>query len=67
MLSHVFGLKKAFEDGSFRADEPAEDERAVEWLAGDEGGEWILKTVDSIAEALGGSNFAPSRPRESKL
>ncbi|PTB63493.1 hypothetical protein BBK36DRAFT_1126436 [Trichoderma citrinoviride] len=54
VLSHVFGLRKAVDDGSFRGDL----EEGVRWLAGDEGGEWVLKTVDRIVEGLGGSNFA---------
>ncbi|KAM0327446.1 hypothetical protein ACHAQA_005734 [Verticillium albo-atrum] len=57
VLSHVFGLRKAIEDGSFRAAGEEEVEGA-EWLAGDEGSEWLLKSVDSISEALGGGNFA---------
>lgn len=65
VLSHVFGLRKAFQDGSYEADGLSEEElAAVRWLAGDEGSEWLLKTVDDIAEALGGSNFAT---RDSKL
>lgn len=66
VLSHVFGLRKALDDGSFRGDLEVqgggEEERLSEdgarWLAGDEGGEWVLKTVDRIVEGLGGSNFA---------
>ncbi|RFU77665.1 hypothetical protein TARUN_4573, partial [Trichoderma arundinaceum] len=65
VLSHVFGLRKAVDDGTFRddlvvedgAEEEKESEEAVRWLAGDEGGEWMLKAVDSIVEGLGGSNF----------
>ena len=65
VLSHVFGLRKALEDGSYEADGMgAEELAAAKWLASDEGSEWILKTVDDIAEALGGSNFAT---RDSKL
>ncbi|KID85702.1 hypothetical protein MGU_07239 [Metarhizium guizhouense ARSEF 977] len=59
VLSHVFGLRKAWEDGSWR-EEGGESEDVVEWLVGDEGLEWILSTVDRIAEVLG-SNFAPAR------
>jgi hypothetical protein len=66
VLSHVFGLRKALEDGSFRADQDAESEDAVKWLASDEGSEWILNTVDKIVKAVGGSSFAPIG-RESKL
>ncbi|KAH6603292.1 hypothetical protein Trco_008067 [Trichoderma cornu-damae] len=65
VLSHVFGLRKAVDDGSFRDDlvvedggeEESQSEQGVRWLAGDEGGEWVLKAVDRIVEGLGGSNF----------
>ncbi|KAM0259730.1 hypothetical protein ACHAQJ_003164 [Trichoderma viride] len=65
VLSHIFGLRKAVDDGTFRDDlvveeggkEEGESEEAVRWLAGDEGGEWVLKAVDRIVDGLGGSNF----------
>ncbi|PNY26164.1 Uncharacterized protein TCAP_03900 [Tolypocladium capitatum] len=62
VLSHVFGLRKAWEDGTWRGGE--EDEDVVRWLAGDEGAAWVLRTVDGIVEALGGSSFGNM---ESKL
>lgn len=66
VLSHVFGLRKAMQDGSYESDGmDVEELAAARWLAGDEGSEWILKTVDDISAALGGRNFA--QPRDSKL
>ncbi|KAM5356671.1 hypothetical protein ACJ41O_003317 [Fusarium nematophilum] len=65
VLSHVFGLRKGVEDGTYKADQDGESEEAVQYLASDEGGHWILNTVDKIVEAIGGSSFAPGR--ESKL
>ncbi|OAA77274.1 hypothetical protein LEL_04097 [Akanthomyces lecanii RCEF 1005] len=66
VLSHVFGLRKALQDGTYEQDGlDAEELAAARWLAGDEGSEWILKSVDDISAALGGSNFA--QPRESRL
>jgi hypothetical protein len=61
VLSHVFGLRKAYEDESFKAsgEFPVE---GGEWLASDEGNLWLLGAVDKIVEALGegkGSSFAP--------
>ncbi|KAK8904856.1 hypothetical protein QC760_007190 [Botrytis cinerea] len=62
VTSHVFGLRKAFEDGTYKAagEEPVE---GGEWLAGEEGNAWILNTVDKIVEAIGGESggttFAP--------
>ena len=61
VLSHVFGLRKAYEDGSAEAD----GEPPVEggpWLATDEGSVWLLQTVDRIVDAIGGgegTTFAP--------
>ncbi|KAH8902836.1 hypothetical protein BR93DRAFT_931701 [Coniochaeta sp. PMI_546] len=63
VLSHVFGLRKAIEQGAHQT-EAAEDVDGIERLATDEGCEWILKSVDSISEAIGGS-FAQAR--QSKL
>lgn len=58
VLSHVFGLRKAVEQGvHLREVEGVEEREGVEWLAGDEGSQWILSSVDGIAEAVG-SNFA---------
>lgn len=65
VTSHVFGLRKAFEDGSFKAN----GEFAVEggeWLATDEGNIWLLRAVDSVVEALGegrGTSFCPGIKR----
>ncbi|KAK3936857.1 hypothetical protein QBC46DRAFT_394062 [Diplogelasinospora grovesii] len=75
VLSHVFGLRKGVEQGAHRTEflglqeGSVEEEEAdgVERLATDEGCEWILNSVDSIAQAIGGSNFAQRQPRESKL
>lgn len=63
VLSHIFGLRKAVEQGAHQT-EAAEDVDGIERLATDEGCEWILKSVDSISEAIGGS-FAQAR--QSKL
>lgn len=64
VLSHVFGLRKGIEDGTYKMDNMTpEEEEAARWLASDEGSEWILVSVDKIAEAIG-SNFAQ---RQTKL
>lgn len=61
VVSHIFGLRKAYNDGSFEA----QGEKEVEggkWLASDEGNLWILTVVDRIVEAIGegaGTTFAP--------
>ncbi|KAJ5670908.1 hypothetical protein N7507_000035 [Penicillium longicatenatum] len=64
VLSHVFGLRKALEDGSWASD--VESEQGARWLASDEGNTWILNSVDAIVEAISqgtGSNFAPGKAK----
>lgn len=66
VTSHVFGLRKAVEDGTWVTD--VESESAARWLASDEGNTWILNCVDEIVKEISqglGSNFAPGR--QSKL
>jgi len=61
VTSHIFGLRKAIEDGTWKAPEVMPEE-GVRWLAEDEGNAWILRTVDNIVEAIGenqGTTFAP--------
>ncbi|KAK1760117.1 hypothetical protein QBC47DRAFT_408224 [Echria macrotheca] len=69
VLSHVFGLRKGVEQGT-HVEEFGGRETEVEGmerLAGDEGCEWILKSVDRIAEAIGASFAQGTTARESKL
>lgn len=66
VVSHVFGLRKAYEDESFKAEGESPVEGG-EWLASDEGNVWLLGAVDRIVEALGegrGSSFAPGMQKE---
>ena len=65
--SHMLGLQKGVADGTYRADEPAESTSAAEWLASDDGGEWILRTVDDITRALGESNFGDASRVDHRL
>lgn len=58
VLSHVFGLRKAVQQGYHEKEAEGEGEReGMEWLAGEEGAEWLLNSVDAIVEKIG-SNFA---------
>lgn len=58
VLSHVFGLRKAIDQGFHEKEaESAEEKAGLAWLAGDEGSQWLLHSVDAIAEAIG-NNFA---------
>ncbi|KAL2268453.1 hypothetical protein VTJ83DRAFT_3299 [Remersonia thermophila] len=75
VVSHVFGLRKGVEQGAHRDEFAAEEAEAegVERLATDEGCEWLLKSVDAVAEAIGtaGGGFGrwdeASAGREAKL
>jgi hypothetical protein len=62
VLSHIFGLRKAFDDGSAET-----DVEGGEWLAGEEGNRWVLETIDSIVGSIGGESgttFAPGPGQE---
>ena len=62
VTSHLFGLRKALDDGTWKND--VQNEEGARWLASDEGGVWMLESVDSIVEAIGegkGSSFAYER------
>ncbi|KAF3385721.1 Dol-P-Man:Man [Talaromyces pinophilus] len=60
VISHVFGLRKAFEDGTAESDAEIQ---GGEWLASDEGSIWLIGVVDQIVETIGGAqggtSFAP--------
>lgn len=61
VVSHVFGLRKAYEDGTANA-EGEELVEGGEWLASDEGSIWVLQVVDRLVEAIGlgqGTTFSP--------
>ncbi|KAL1839586.1 hypothetical protein VTJ49DRAFT_1329 [Mycothermus thermophilus] len=65
VVSHVFGLRKGVEQGAHKEEfkevvgkegkerEVEEEAEGVERLATDEGSEWLLRSVDAIAEAIG--------------
>ena len=59
VVSHVFGLRKAFEDGSAESEEEVPGGK---WVASNEGSLWLLEQVDSIVHGLGGgkgTTYAP--------
>lgn len=62
VVSHVFGLRKAYEDGSHCADGEHEVPGG-KWLASDDGNLWMLDRVDeivaAIGEGVGNTSFAP--------
>ncbi|KAF2796376.1 hypothetical protein K505DRAFT_415779 [Melanomma pulvis-pyrius CBS 109.77] len=63
VLSHVFGLRKAWDDGSWKGEPDAGEEEGIKWLVSDEGCEWALKKVDEVVEALGGGHGTTFAPR----
>lgn len=66
LLGHICGLRKAWEDGSWKTEPHAGTEDAIRWLASDEGCIWVLEMIDQLIKALGegyGSTFAPMRAK----
>lgn len=67
VVSHVFGLRKAYDErwvnGVGGARGPGEVEvEGGEWLASEEGNVWLLESVDRLVEAIAGgrgTTFAP--------
>lgn len=51
VLSHIFGLRKAFEDGSAESEEII---KGGKWLASEEGNIWVLGCVDEIVAGIRG-------------
>jgi hypothetical protein len=66
VVSHIFGLRKAYENGDARAEgeQPVE---GGEWLSSDDGNLWLLESIDGLVQAIGGgegTTFAPGlRPK----
>jgi hypothetical protein len=67
VLSHVFGLRKAWDDGTWRDEKEAGDEEGIRWLVSDEGCTWVLQKVDEIVEVLGGGQGTTFAPLKAKL
>lgn len=63
VLSHVFGLRKAYQDGTAAEEQEI---KGGEWLAGDDGSTWLLEKIDALVKAIGGeegSSFAPVKAK----
>lgn len=59
VTSHIFGLRKALDDGTW--DDGMQNEAGARWLATNEGGVWMLESADEIVRDIGqgdGANFA---------
>lgn len=67
VLSHVFGLRKAWDDGTWKSEPGAGEEEGVRWLMSDEGCTWVLEKVDEVVEALGGGQGSTFAPVKAKL
>ena len=70
VLSHVFGLRKAFEQadaGSLKSEDLDMDPKREQWLRTDEGVEWILRSIDRIVESMAGEDGTTFAPIKSKL
>lgn len=61
VVSHIFGLRKAYENGDAVA-EGQEHVEGGEWLASENGNIWLLENIDNLVHAIGGgegTTFAP--------
>ncbi|KAF2845499.1 hypothetical protein T440DRAFT_407931 [Plenodomus tracheiphilus IPT5] len=67
VLSHVFGLRKAWEDGTWKQEPQAGEEEGIKWLVSDEGCTWVLEKVDELVAALGGGQGSTFAPVKAKL
>ncbi|KAF2871468.1 hypothetical protein BDV95DRAFT_493722 [Massariosphaeria phaeospora] len=67
VLSHVYGLRKAWDDGTWKDEPEAGDEVGIRWLVSDEGCTWALEKVDEVVEALGGGQGTTFAPYKAKL
>lgn len=59
VTSHVFGLRKAYENGEAAAEPPVD---GGAWLASDDGNLWLLNQIDGLVRAIAGdagTTFAP--------
>jgi hypothetical protein len=67
VLSHVFGLRKSWDDGTWKQEPQAGDEEGIRWLVSDEGCTWVLEKVDELVAALGGGQGSTFAPVKAKL
>jgi hypothetical protein len=67
VLSHIFGLRKSWEDGSWKTEPEAGEKEAIEWLVSDEGCSWVLQKTDELVEVLGGGQGSTFAPVKAKL
>lgn len=67
VLSHVFGLKKGWEDGTWKQEPEAGEEEGIKWLVSDEGCTWVLERVDELVAELGGGQGSTFAPVKAKL
>lgn len=80
VVSHVFGLRKAYERGDAK-NETEVDVPGGEWLSGEEGNKWVLEWIDELVRGIGtaqegdsstqqtsgGTTFAPGIGQKAKL
>ncbi|PSN62272.1 hypothetical protein BS50DRAFT_613276 [Corynespora cassiicola Philippines] len=67
VLSHIFGLRKAWDDGTWKTEPEAGQEEGIRWLVSDEGCTWALERVDEVVGTLGGGQGTTFAPFKAKL
>lgn len=82
VVSHIFGLRKAYERGDANSEGEVEV-KGGEWLSGEEGNKWVLEWIDDLVRGIGtmqegeseqttkttseGTTFAPGIGTKAKL
>ncbi|KAH8692554.1 hypothetical protein GQ44DRAFT_784985 [Phaeosphaeriaceae sp. PMI808] len=67
LRSHIFGLRKAWEDGAWEDEPELGPKDAVQWLTSEEGCVWVLNQTDELAEALSGVQHGKSPLLKARL
>ncbi|KAL5396860.1 hypothetical protein PMIN03_012931 [Paraphaeosphaeria minitans] len=52
LLGHVFGLQRAWGDGSWKLEPSVGSAEGIQWLTSDEGCVWVLEMIDDLMSAV---------------
>ena len=67
LVGHVDGLKKTWDDGSWRLDPDAGSGEGIRWLTSDEGCMWVIEVVDELALSMTRGHAAGPMTTAAKL
>ncbi|KAH8710257.1 hypothetical protein GQ44DRAFT_626645 [Phaeosphaeriaceae sp. PMI808] len=61
LRGHIYGMRKVWEDGSWKSEPNIGPEEAVKWITSDQGCIWVLRKVDELVYALGAAQHSVAR------